>query len=166
VIIRADIPWGLPAVCIGPSHLTQTVLNLAGNAVQAIAECARGCNGGGRPENGSRRGEVKIAARLAEHGRAVRLTIADNGTGMSPEILTRAFEPYFTTRGDRGGTGLGLAMIRRLVGDAGGRVRLRSSVGHGTTVFIALPTCDPKQSAGGGQAPHQEPVAVRPRPHA
>jgi signal transduction histidine kinase len=37
---------------------------------------------------------VKIAARLAEHGRAVRLTIADNGTGMSPEILTRAFEPY------------------------------------------------------------------------
>lgn len=139
VIIRAHIPWGLPAVCIRPHKLTQAVRNLVENAANAIAERAPGGNGPGEPGHDAEGGEVDISARLAGQGRVVILTVADNGAGMSPEVLARACEPHFTTRADRGGKGLGLAIVQRLVGDAGGRVGLSSTVGVGTTVAIEIP---------------------------
>jgi signal transduction histidine kinase len=142
IMVRVDIPRGLPDVCIKPHHLTQVVLNLVGNAAHAIADRASGERGPGGPAEGPRRGEVELSARPARNGRAVTLTVADNGVGMGPAVLARAFEPFYTTRAGRGGTGLGLAMVQQLVADVGGRVRLTSVVGAGTTVTIELPTCD------------------------
>jgi signal transduction histidine kinase len=139
VIVRAEIPWGLPAVRIKPEHLTQAVLNLVGNAAQATAERAHGDNGRGERADSSSRAEVEISARVAGHGGSVSLTVADNSGGMSPAVLARACEPFFTTRAARGGTGLGLAMVQRLVSDVGGCIRLRSSEGAGTSITVELP---------------------------
>jgi signal transduction histidine kinase len=140
LVVRADIPPDLPGVCIKPQHLTQVVLNLVANAAHASAESRPvGFIHGGLPVE-SQGAQVEILARAAEDGRSVSLTIADNGPGMTATVLARAGEPSFTTRADRGGTGLGLAMVQRLVGAAGGSVRFSSVVGAGTTVTINLPT--------------------------
>jgi signal transduction histidine kinase len=75
----------------------------------------------------------------------VELVFADDGAGMNEEIQRRAFEPFFTTRRNRGGTGLGLHIVYNLITRRlGGRVRLESAVGRGTTFKITLPLVAPK----------------------
>lgn len=139
IIVRAEIPPELPGVCIKSHHLTQVVLNLVGNSAHALAESSVGSKSHAESADSSGRAQIAISAQLARGGQAVRLDVADNGPGMSPEVLAHACEPSFTTRAGRGGTGLGLAMVHRLVGAAGGRVRLSSAVGAGTTVTLELP---------------------------
>jgi two-component system response regulator PhcR len=119
-------PKQLPAVRISPTELTQVLVNLLANGAQAVG--ARGAD--------DRKRRVEISAR-AEPG-LVELTIRDDGVGMTPEVLDRVGTPFFTTRAE--GTGLGLAQCQRLVGTAGGRLRIESEVGVGTTVTIVLPT--------------------------
>ncbi len=68
--------------------------------------------------------------------------IVDDGAGMSPETLARIFEPFFTTRQTRGGSGLGLALVRTIVERHGGEVTVESVLGAGTTFTVALPTVD------------------------
>lgn len=68
---------------------------------------------------------------------AVRITVADTGKGMSPVERDRAFEAFYTTKPD--GSGLGLTIVRRLVLDLGGRVRIESANGHGTAFVVELP---------------------------
>jgi PAS domain S-box-containing protein len=128
VAVELRVPPGLPDVRIAPHQLTQVVFNLVGNAVHAIVDAPRG--GGG--------GVVRVSAGPKPGENGVRLQVADNGSGMSPEVLTRAFEPLFTTRAERGGTGLGLALVKRLVTDAGGEVSIESKPGTGTTVTVDL----------------------------
>ena len=65
--------------------------------------------------------------------------IADTGTGIAPEIMARVFEPSFTTRMERGGTGLGLAVVHNLIVEHSGRIEVRSLPDIGTTFQIALP---------------------------
>jgi two-component system sensor histidine kinase HydH len=77
----------------------------------------------------------------------VILSIADNGVGMAPDTLQRAFEPLFTTRAR--GTGIGLAIVKKIVNEHGGSVSLESAVGEGTQVTIALPfAVAPKTGTG------------------
>jgi signal transduction histidine kinase len=68
----------------------------------------------------------------------LELKIRDEGVGMSADVLKRVGTPWFTTRKE--GTGLGIANCQRLVGSAGGRLRIESEPGVGTTVTILLPT--------------------------
>ncbi len=142
VTVRARIPWGLPTVCIRPTHLTQIVLNLVGNAAHAIQDRARtdGPAPLGAPPG---RSEIEVVARASGRRRVVVLSVSDNGAGMSPDVLARACEPRFTTRASSGGTGLGLAMIQALIRDIGGSLRLSSAQGVGTTVTLELPTRAP-----------------------
>jgi signal transduction histidine kinase len=147
VTVRADIPWGLPAVGIESHNLTQVVLNVVGNAAHAIAEGAAASDRSGQRTRAPQRGQIAISARLAADGAAVHLSLADNGAGMSPQVLARACEPFYTTRSACGGTGLGLAIVRRLVGDVGGIVRLSSAVGAGATVTLELPIRAEKHAA-------------------
>jgi len=72
-------------------------------------------------------------------GRFLRLTIADTGCGMSPEVKSHIFEPFFTTRKDQGGTGLGLSVTHGIVTDLKGAITVESEVGKGTTFEIFLP---------------------------
>jgi PAS domain S-box-containing protein len=72
-------------------------------------------------------------------GHYVSVSVADNGTGMTPEVIARAFDPFFTTKPLGRGTGLGLSMIYGFVRQSGGQVRIYSDVGHGTAVRLYLP---------------------------
>ena len=73
----------------------------------------------------------------------VLVSMADTGTGMSPEVIAHAFEPFFTTKEIGKGTGLGLSTVFGVVRQSGGAVRIRSRVGEGTTVEIYLPRAKP-----------------------
>jgi CheY-like chemotaxis protein len=87
----------------------------------------------------------------------VRITVADDGTGMPPEVRERAFEPFFTTKEAGQGTGLGLASVHGAVTNAGGTIDISSEVGSGTVVTIFLP------AAPTGEIHPEEPVAPRER---
>ena len=72
-------------------------------------------------------------------GPHIRLTVSDNGAGMTPEVLQQAFEPFFTTKTTGKGTGLGLSTIYGFVQQSGGQVEIQSETGRGTSVSIYLP---------------------------
>lgn len=116
-------PPELPPVRMSPTALTQVLLNLVGNAAQAVAATKQP----GRV--------VEIEARPA--GDMLEVQIRDEGVGMPPDVLKRIGTPYFTTRAE--GTGLGVANVQRLIGTAGGRVKIESTEGVGTTVTLMLP---------------------------
>jgi two-component system sensor histidine kinase RegB len=81
---------------------------------------------------------VQLAAAPTGDAR-IRLTVTDRGTGMAPEHLSRAGEPFFTTKPAGAGTGLGLFVARSTIEQLGGKLTLASTVGHGTTATILLP---------------------------
>jgi two-component system, sensor histidine kinase and response regulator len=69
----------------------------------------------------------------------VKLWVRDNGPGIAPEVLPKIFQPYFTTKGPRQGTGLGLNIVQRLIKEGGGALHIHTHVGEGTTFTIYLP---------------------------
>lgn len=121
---------------VDPGQLTNAVLNLAINARDAMAGRGRL-----RIEAGNATLDAAYAARYPDvmPGDYVRLTVADTGCGMTPEVMEQAFEPFFTTKELGAGTGLGLSMVYGFVKQSGGHVRIRSQVGAGTTVELYLP---------------------------
>lgn len=106
-------------------QLQQLVLNLGTNACQALA-----------PKAG---GELVVALTPAPDGRGVTLVVQDNGVGMAEGVLARAFEPFFTTRGATGGTGMGLAVVYGLVQAHQGRIAVQSLPGQGARFEVWLP---------------------------
>ena len=116
-------PGELPHVRMSATELTQVLINVVANGAQAVA--ARGVP----------HGRVSIVARTDAD--MLELQIRDDGVGMAPDVLNRVGTPFFTTRPE--GTGLGLAQCQRLVGTVGGRFRIESERGIGTTVTIILP---------------------------
>jgi PAS domain S-box-containing protein len=107
-------------------ELRQVVSNLISNAIDAT------------PELGGRLKVHAIHTTASAMGRALRITIGDNGSGIAPEVKTRIFEPFFTTKVSVG-TGLGLWVTRDIVSRNGGRIRLKSRVGKGSVFSIILP---------------------------
>jgi signal transduction histidine kinase len=109
----------LPRVDADPLALRRILENLAGNAVDAL--------------DGAE-GTITIATEPLANG--ARLTVADDGTGMTPEQLARAFDDFYTTKPD--GTGLGLSIVRRLATDMGASVTLESTRGEGTRAIVTF----------------------------
>lgn len=129
VKVSASFPTGLPHAGVPVHGLTQAILNLVVNAGDAIPA-----------ERKRRQGHVRILAEPVGHpANAIRLAVTDNGTGMTEEIKRRAFELFFTTKPRGLGTGLGLALVRKVVEGCGGRVEIESQLGKGTTVAMTLP---------------------------
>ena len=114
----------LPAVEIDPDAIKRAVINLLDNAVSAC----RDAPGGGR---------VDIAIAHDARVGVVRLEVADNGAGMTPEVQARVFEPYFSTKKD--GTGLGLAIVSAIVADHQAYIRVRDNQPRGVRVVIEFP---------------------------
>lgn len=118
------------------NQLENVILNLAVNARDALP-------GGGRlvvetanctiaDDDGAAAAEVPV-------GEYVRITVADNGSGMPPEVIAKAFDPFFTTKKVGQGTGLGLSQVYGFVKQSAGHVNIDSTPGQGTTVTLYLP---------------------------
>jgi signal transduction histidine kinase len=134
--VRLDVEGDAMPVRADRTQLEQVLLNLAVNARDAMPE------GGSLSLRLSRRRRdssgVRGAAVRVPPGDYVCLTVADTGTGMTPDVAQRVFEPFFTTKADRG-SGLGLATTYAIVKRHGGYVFLDTELGHGTTFEILLP---------------------------
>jgi PAS domain S-box-containing protein len=127
---KFDLDPQLTPVLADPTQLEVAVLNLAINARDAMPE-------GGTLTISSRTRRFTDDPEL-EPGTYVELSIHDTGIGMSPEVLARAIEPFFTTKEVGKGTGLGLSMVYGMARQCGGSVRIESEEGRGTTVRIYL----------------------------
>ena len=123
VTLDLQLDRTLPAVPLVSDLLIQLLLNLLSNAIDA---CTDGRDGGC----------ITVSSRFVA-GRAV-LEVADNGVGMSPEVLARAGEPYFTTKPDAAGLGLGLALCRSLADDLKAELEIESEPGRGTHVRVVF----------------------------
>lgn len=115
---------GLPAIDGHAQRLEQVVINLLMNACQALPERQKGVH-------------VKTAFLPAE--RALCLTVSDEGVGILPANLPHVTDPFFTTRREQGGTGLGLSVSARIIKEHGGRLEIESVPGVGTQMRVILP---------------------------
>ena len=112
-------------VMVNPQEIKQVVLNLLVNALDSIEESGR----------------VTVSARRS--GAEAMLAFADDGCGMTDEVLEHLFEPFFTRRKAGQGTGLGLSIVHRIVTDHGGRIEVSSpGPGQGATFRVWLPVAD------------------------
>ncbi|MEN9438451.1 MAG: hypothetical protein RIR09_3106 [Pseudomonadota bacterium] len=122
-----------------PGPLGQVLINLINNAYLHAFE--------GRTD-----GVLTIDAAL--QGARVVVRLADNGVGMTPEVLGHLFDPFFSTKVGKGGTGLGMAIVDRLVRKTlGGTVQVESTVGQGTVFALTLPLAAPSEPVDTGPAP-------------
>ena len=135
---------------VDPHQLELVILNLAINARDAMPA-------GGRVLIETRNVKASERNKPAElsPGDYVLLSVADNGTGMSPDVLVRACEPFFTTKEPGKGSGLGLAQVYGLAQQSGGGLRIASTAGKGTSVAVYLP----RSLAEPLKSPEQPPAA-------
>jgi len=119
----------LPSITCAPSQINQVFLNLITNAAQVLP-----------PQDG----EITLATRLENDG--VAIDVADNGTGIPPDVLPKIFDPFFTTKEIGKGTGLGLSISYQIIKDHGGRINVESLVGRGTKFTVWLPFKPPSES--------------------
>jgi signal transduction histidine kinase/CheY-like chemotaxis protein len=136
IILTTSLDPSLHAVHVDPGYLVQVIMNLAVNARDAMPR-------GGMLELATRNVTVDDAYvrryPQLETGEFVLLLVKDTGCGMSAEVCARVFEPFFTTKAPGHGTGMGLAVVRGIVDQAGGHVAVTSEPGVGTTFEIYLP---------------------------
>lgn len=119
-----DLDASIPVVLGDSQQLEQVVINLVLNALQALPrrECA-----------------VTVDSRFDKDKRVVMIRVADEGTGISPEVLAHITEPFFSTKLDSGGTGLGAYISHSVIKGHGGSLEFESKEGQGTTAIISLP---------------------------
>ena len=128
--VVVDIPEGI-AMDSQPGPLGQVVVNLVNNAYSHAFE-------------GRAHGILTIQGR--QEGAQVRLAFIDNGVGMAPDHLAKLFVPFFSTKIGKGGTGLGMAIVRNLVDKTlGGRITVSSVLGEGTRFDLVIPCVLPLQ---------------------
>jgi CheY-like chemotaxis protein len=131
VVLRIDIPPGLPPASIDSNQLELAILNLAINARDAM------------PDGGSI--EIRVAQQQVTNdpalqpGQYLKVSVIDTGSGMTPDVLQRAVEPFFSSKPLGKGTGLGLSMVHGLAVQLGGALQLTSTMGKGTTATLVLP---------------------------
>ncbi|AMW03751.1 sensor histidine kinase [Gemmatimonas phototrophica] len=121
IVLSLHLNPSLPLLGIDRGRLEQLLFNLALNARDAM------------PDGGT----LRITATAAPGGATIE--VADSGVGIEPELLARIWEPFYTTKSADRGTGLGLAMVARILESTGGRVQVTSTPGAGTTFSLWLP---------------------------
>ncbi len=146
--VVAALSANLPLVHIAPHWLTQAMLNLIVNAGEAMPPRRR-------------LARIRVSAAVTSDGRAVRLSVADNGRGMTPAIQRRAFDLFFTTKARGMGTGLGLPLTQKVALRAGGSVDVASTPGRGTTVTLIIPTANRAKRRGSTKQATTASVSVK-----
>lgn len=120
--VLQEFAYGIPPVKAEARNLRQVFCNLLANAFQAMES-----------------GGLLTIRTWTPADREVEVIVTDTGGGIPADIAGRIFDPFFTTKGLQGGTGLGLYISRKLIEDAGGRIRVESKKGSGTSFFVTLP---------------------------
>jgi signal transduction histidine kinase len=121
VTVETDIPEGLPDVQIDRAQLRQALLNIVRNAADALS--------------GAGGGVLRLSSVTERDG--VRLDVTDDGPGMDGELVSKIFDPFFSTK--ERGSGLGLPITHQVIAEHGGIIECKSSLGEGTTFSIWLP---------------------------
>jgi polar amino acid transport system substrate-binding protein len=122
----------LPRVRGNAQRIEQVVVNLVLNACEALPDASRA---------------IRVSSEHAREAGAVRLTVQDEGTGIRPEHLPRITDPFFTTKREQGGTGLGLSVSAAIVKEHGGTLEFHSPPGGGTAVVLTLPAASEERAA-------------------
>jgi PAS domain S-box-containing protein len=153
-------------VAADPAQLEQVMLNLLVNARQAL-ETMTATPAGSRIGPGWMRTPM-VVIRTAVRGNTVALEISDNGPGIAAAELPRIWDPFWTTKEEGEGTGLGLSVVHGIVTQHGGTIDVETRVGAGTTFTISLPSYEPHLADGGRTAaeslPPGPPAARADRP--
>jgi len=127
VKLSYTIDTELPKINISTTQLEQILMNIINNATQAMDK-----------NNGTI--AIHLTSTATESNTSLRLTVSDNGCGIAKGNLSRVTDNFWTLRKDAGGTGLGLAMVKRIVTNLGGALDISSELNIGTQVCITLPT--------------------------
>jgi two-component system NtrC family sensor kinase len=125
VELRLELEKNLPWISVDSNQMKQVLLNLVHNALQAM------------PAGG----EMLISTQSASRGGRdwVKVSVCDTGIGIPKDDQARIFEPFYTTRGDHGGTGLGLSVTYGIVTDHAGQIDVESEPGIGSKFTVWLP---------------------------
>jgi two-component system NtrC family sensor kinase len=124
-----DYDLDLPETMLDPDQLGQVFLNLINNAGDAI--------------NGA--GTITLATR--RDGEVIRVSVTDDGAGMTAEVMQRIFQPFYTTKEVRKGTGLGLSISMSIVESMGGAIEVQSMPGAGSCFTVVLPVAEKEPDA-------------------
>lgn len=125
--IRVQVSDDLPKIAADQRQLNRVLINLIKNAWEALQ--------GARVKVP----EIVINAEPAEDGKFMLIRVIDNGPGIPPEVLEKIWVSFFTTKGNHGGTGLGLSACMEIINQANGKIWVESEVGHGAAFHILLP---------------------------
>jgi two-component system NtrC family sensor kinase len=137
IALRRELLEGDAEVVADGAQLQQALLALLVNGVEAIASA-------GEPES-------LLTLRITGDAESVTFHVGDTGVGIHPEVLPHVFEPFFSTKEQESGVGLGLAVVYGIVRRHGGTITVDSQPGQGTTFHVRIPR-RPAPSAGGGEA--------------
>jgi len=132
VKIVTDLEPGLPHITGNAKQLEQVIINLVMNATQAVVEG---------------RNEIRVSTHLEGAGGNVIVTVRDEGKGIAAEDMQRLFDPFFSTRIDEGGSGLGLYISKFIVDEHCGRITVDSEPGQGATFTLYFPVTGAPQPA-------------------
>jgi signal transduction histidine kinase/pSer/pThr/pTyr-binding forkhead associated (FHA) protein len=136
-MVVADVDENQPAIPLDPSGMHQVLMNLLSNALDAVSP---------------RKGLIQVFCRYDGENRETTIEVVDNGSGVPPSMMQHMFQLFHSTKGNRG-TGLGLAVAKKIVDEHEGSIAVRSMPDEGTTFTIRLPVvhenlADPSQTHG------------------
>ncbi len=150
--MKTDFDESIGTINIVPQDIGRVILNLITNAFYVVNEKAKtpqpsrpvgtGSNGGALKASENYEPTVWVSTKLispTSGGRSVQIKVSDNGGGISPKILDKIFQPFFTTKPTGQGTGLGLSLSYDIVKAHGGELKVETKEGEGTTFIISLP---------------------------
>lgn len=149
--LKRDIEEDVNPVLADPVQIHQIIMNLCTNASHAM-----------EPDGGVLTVTIRPAElpsrffqrnRDAIPGEYLEMSVSDTGTGMTQEVMSSIFDPYFTTKPPGQGTGLGLSLVHGIVKDCGGQIAVESTPGRGSTFTIYFPTVARNSGAEAGEAP-------------
>lgn len=145
VQVNTNLGADVPPTQADPDRLQQVFVNIINNAYQAIAAADRS-DGGGQVQPG--RLTVTTAVVHGQNGHVpwIQIRFADNGPGISPEVMPHIFEPFFTTKRSGQGIGLGLSICDQIAQEHGGRIWAENNQEGGVTFVLELPVAQPAAS--------------------